>query len=317
MAAKRGREASGRREPDAPRLPDASPDPASIVTNAAKVLFPNDQITKGDLIDYYLTVAPALLPHLHDRPLVMKPYPNGIAGRFYFRQTLPRTAPAWLPRYQHVPRVDARPNLMPLAQDPASLTWLANQAAIEMHPWLSRVDAPNEPDYAVFDLDILDPARFTLVLEAALLVRREVEQQGLPAVPKTTGGDGLHIYVPIRRGASFEQTRHWALVLATSLREAHPTLFSTESHLAGRASLVLIDYAQNGLGKTTVAPYSVRPREGAPVSMPLRWDEVERGRLRPGDFTIRTAPARLAALGDLFAPVLAGDTALLGIDQSG
>src|SRR5215216_272759 len=244
MAAKRGREASGRREPDAPRLPDASPDPASIVTNAAKVLFPNDQITKGDLIDYYLTVAPALLPHLHDRPLVMKPYPNGIAGRFYFRQTLPRTAPAWLPRYQHVPRVDARPNLMPLAQDPASLTWLANQAAIEMHPWLSRVDAPEQPDYVVFDLDILDASLFPRALRAALLVREAVEAQGLACHAKTTGGDGIHVYIPIRRGPSFDRTRDWALALSERLQGAHPDLFSTESRMEGREQLVLLDYAQ-------------------------------------------------------------------------
>ena len=285
---------------------------ASLVTNPGKVLWPESGLTKGDLIAYYQAVAPALLTHLRDRPLVMKPYPNGITGRFYYRQTLPKTAPAWLPRWQHAPRVDSVPNQMPMVDDLASLTWLANQAAIEMHPWLSRTDAPDQPDYVVFDLDVLDAALFARALEVALLVRDAVEAQGLAAYPKTTGGDGIHIYVPIRRGPDFEQTRAWALAQAESLAAAKPDLISTVSRTAGRETRVLIDYAQNALGKTTVAPYSVRPRPGAPVSMPLTWEEVAAGRVRPADFTMRTAPARLAARGDLFAPVLHGTAALPG-----
>jgi bifunctional non-homologous end joining protein LigD len=278
----------------------------AVVTNPAKVLWPGEGITKGDLVRYYQEVAPVLLPHLHGRPLVMKPYPNGIEGRFYYRQSLPKTAPDWLPRWIHTPRAGAQPNHMPLAQDPASLTWLANQAAIEMHPWLSRVDAPDRPDYVVLDLDILEPTLFPRLLEASMIVRDFVERRGLTAYAKTTGGDGLHIYVPIRRGATYEETRQWSLSLADSLRVAHPTTFSTESRVAGRERLILIDYAQNALGKTTVAPYSVRPRPDATVSMPVIWDEVESGRITPGDFTIRTAPARIRERGDLFAPVLAG-----------
>jgi bifunctional non-homologous end joining protein LigD len=195
---------------------------------------------------------------------------------------------------------------MPLAQDVAALTWLANQAAIEMHPWLSRLDEPEQPDYVVFDLDILDAALFPRALEAALRVREAVEAQGLACYAKTSGGDGVHVYIPIRRGPSFEQTRAWALRLAEGLRDSAPDLFTTESQIKGRERLVLIDYAQNGMGKTTVAAYSARPRPGATVSMPLAWDEVEAGAVRPGDFTIRTAPRRLAERGDLFAPVLQG-----------
>ena len=305
MAGKRaGNDRRGRGRPAVP-----APGPGAV-TNPDKVLWPEDGYTKQDLIDYYRVVAPLLLPHLRDRPLVMKPYPNGIAGRFYYRQTLPKTAPSWLPRWEHVPRVDATPNLMPLAQDIDALTWLANQAAIEMHPWLSRIDAPELPDYAVFDLDVLDGRLFTKALEAALLVRRAVEAQGLAAYAKTTGGDGIHIYVPIRRGPTFEQARDWALDLAESLCAANGRLFSTESRIAGREALVLIDYAQNAMGKTTVAPYSIRPRPGAPVSMPLTWEEIEQGQIRPGDFTIRSAPVRLRERGDLFAPVLAGTVEL-------
>ena len=308
MAARRA--ASGRKGQsggDACSAPDSGA-LGALVTNPQKLLWPDEGVTKQDLVDYYQTVAPLLLPHLRDRPLVMKPYPNGITGRFYYRQTLPNTAPPWMPRWEHVPHDGAAPNFMPLAQDLASLTWLANQAAIEMHPWLSRIDAPAQPDYVVFDLDVIEGSLFPLALEAAVLVRRAVEAQGLAAYAKTTGGDGVNIYVPIRRGPEFEQTRAWALALADALLAEHPELFSTESHIKGREQLVLIDYAQNGMGKTTVAPYSVRPRPGATVSMPLTWDEVERGAVRPADFTIRTAPRRIAKLGDLFALVLEGKT---------
>ena len=307
MAAERAsRRAQRRGQPPAP----ATPSRDVTVTNAAKIFWPESGLTKGDLIAYYRAVAPVLLPHLRDRPLVMKPFPNGITGRFFYRQTLPKTAPAWLPRWAHVPQTDATPNQMPLANSLDALIWLANQAVIEMHPWLSRIDAPQQPDYAVFDLDVLDAALFPRALEAALLVREAVAAQGLDAFPKTTGGDGVHIYVPIRRGPSFEQTRASALVIAESLQAAHPDLIATDSAIAGRETLVLVDYAQNALGKTTVAPYSVRPRPGAPVSMPLTWDEVAAMDLRPADFTIRTVPARLAERGDLFAPVLHGTATL-------
>ncbi|MGD9889978.1 MAG: non-homologous end-joining DNA ligase [Dehalococcoidia bacterium] len=300
----------GRRKAAPAAIAPAAADVDTLVTNPAKVFWPGEDITKGDLVRYYQDIAAVLLPHLRDRPLVMKPYPNGIAGRFYYRQTLPKTAPPWLPRWTHTPRAGAQPNEMPLAQDVAALTWLTNQAAIEMHPWLSRVDAPDQPDYIVLDLDILDPAHFPGLLEASLLVRDAVERRGLTAYPKTTGGDGLHIYVPIRRGPSFDDTRAWALSLAETLRDAHPDVFSTESKLAGRERLILVDYAQNALGKTTVAPYSVRPRPGATVAMPVAWREIEAGRITPADFTIRTAPARIRDQGDLFAPVLEGSQPL-------
>lgn len=307
MSARREpKRSTGRRDAAPAATAPAEDDLDALVTNPAKVLWPGEGITKGELVRYYQEVAPVLLPHLYDRPLVMKPYPNGIDGRFYYRQTLPKTAPAWLSRWTHMPRAGAQANHMPLAQDLVSLTWLANQAAIEMHPWLSRVDAPDQPDYVVLDLDILDPTLFPRLREASLIVRGAVEQRGLTAHPKTTGGDGLHLYVPIRRGATFDDTRDWALSLANALRDAHPTIFSTESKMAGRESLVLIDYAQNALGKTTVAPYSVRPRPGATVSMPVTWKEIEAGGITPSDFTIRTVPDRIRERGDLFAAVLHG-----------
>jgi bifunctional non-homologous end joining protein LigD len=241
---------------------------------------------------------------------VLRPFPRGIGERSYYRQTLPATAPEWLPRWRHTPAEGGPPNDMPLAQDEESLAWLSNQAAIELHPWLSRTDGPEQPDFIVFDLDVADGSRFPLALRAALLVREAVTAGGLMAYAKTSGGDGVHLYVPIRRGPTFEQTRAWALALARTLEREHPELITTESARAGREAKVLVDYAQNALGKTTVAAYSVRPRPGATVSTPLAWTEVEEGRVRPDDFTIRTVPARIAERDDLFAPVLQGAVAL-------
>lgn len=301
------------------RMPEAQPareqegSGATIVvavTHPEKVLWPGEGITKSDLAAYYRTIAPVLLPHLHDRPLVMRPYPRGVTAPSYYRQTLPATAPDWLPRYQHVAKADGRPNAMPLAQSEAVLVWLANQAAIELHAWLSRVDRPDAPDFVVFDLDVVDGSLFPLVLRVASLLREELERAGLQGYAKTSGGDGVHIYVPIARGPTFEDTRAWAVGIAERLRERHPDRVATDARLFGRAEKVLVDYAQNSLGRTTAAVYSVRPRPGATVSTPLRWEEVEAGQIRPGDFTIHTAPARVTAVGDLFAPVLAGGQGL-------
>ncbi len=291
----------------AERMPDGH---TVTVTHPDKVLWPADGITKGDLVGYYRAVAPVLLPHLRDRPLVMRPFPGGIEGPSYYRQTLPRTAPAWLPRYRYTARSDRRVNAMPIVDGEAALVWLANQAAIELHPWLSRIDRPDAPDYVVLDLDVSGVERFPLALEAALLVRAELERLGLRGYPKTSGGDGVHVYVPIARGPDYETTRRWAESLALRLEQSHPALITTALRVAGRETRVLIDYAQNALGRTTVAPYSARPRPSAPVSAPLTWDEVAGGRVRPGDFTLRTMPARIAAAGDLFAPVLAGGQSL-------
>src|SRR5262245_12565699 len=239
-----------RRQTDArdPRMPAAAAARVTI-TNPDKLLWPAERITKRDLAEYYAGVAPALQPHLRGRPLVMKPFPNGITDRFYFRQTLPSTAPDWLPRWQHVPQTGGRTrtNQMPMVDGVDSLLWLVNQAVIEMHPWLSRIDAPEQPDYVVFDLDVLDEERFPLALQVAMLWRAAVEAQGLAAYPKTTGGVGVHLYVPSARGPTFGQTRAWALEIAEELRRAHPQLITTESRIAGREDLVLIDYAQNAL----------------------------------------------------------------------
>lgn len=276
------------------------------VTHPDKVLWPEDGITKGDLIAYYREMAPVILPHVRDRPLVMRPFPRGIHRPAYYRQTLPRSAPAWLPRFRHVARVDGQANEMPVIDDLSVLLWLANQAAIEVHPWLSRTDRPEQPDFVVFDLDIERPGHFPMALRVALLLYETLARLGVRSYAKTSGGDGVHVYVPIARGPQYEETRAWAQAVAETLERAHPGLVTTRLRRDGREDVVLVDYAQNALGRTTVAVYSVRPRPGAPVSTPLTWDEVATGAVRPGDFTMRTVPERVRRLGDLFAPVLAG-----------
>jgi bifunctional non-homologous end joining protein LigD len=276
------------------------------LTHPERVLWPDEGITKGDLAAHYQAVASVLLPHVRDRPVVLRPYPQGVGGASYYRQSLPASAPAWLPRYEYVAKADARPNEMLVVQNEPSLLWLVNQAAIELHPWLSRTDRPDAPDFAVFDLDILDGTLFPLALRAALLLRDELESRGVRCYPKTSGGDGIHVYVPLERGPGYAETRAWSQAVAESLRSRHPDILATDVRLADRQHKVLIDYAQNSLGRTTASVYSVRPRPGATVSTPLTWDEVEAGEVRPAGFTIRTVPARVQSLGDLFAPVLTG-----------
>lgn len=284
--------------------------PGRLVTHPEKVLWPDDGITKGDLAAYYHAVTATVLPHVRDRPLVLKPYPRGINAPAYYRQSLPATAPPWLPRYRYTPRADGGVNEMAMVDSERALLWLVNQSAIELHPWLSRIDAPTRPDFVVFDLDILRPELFERALHVALLLRDALRELGLRGYPKTSGGDGVHVYVPIARGPRYAETRAFARAVARRLGRAHPTLIATESAMAGREEKVLIDYAQNAMGKTTASVYSVRPRPGATVSTPLTWEEVAAGTLRPADFTIRTVPERLQRLGDRFAPVLAGGQTL-------
>jgi bifunctional non-homologous end joining protein LigD len=276
------------------------------ITHPERVLWPDEGITKGELAAYYRQMAPTTLPHLRGRPLVMRPFPGGISRPAYYRQSLPRTAPAWLARFRYTAHSDRRVNEMLVVDGEPALRWLVNQSAIELHPWLSRTDAPDLPDFVVFDLDVVRPELFDRALAVAGGLRGELDRLGLRGYPKTSGGDGLHVYVPVDRGPTYAQTRAWALALARRLERAHPDLVSTDSRIAGREHRVLVDYGQNALGRTTVAAYSVRPRHGAPVSTPLTWDEVEQGRVRPAQFTLRTVPERVAAHGDLFAPVLAG-----------
>jgi bifunctional non-homologous end joining protein LigD len=274
------------------------------VSHLSKLFWPAAGLTKGDLLNYYRAIGPVLLPYIKDRPLVMKPFPNGAGGASYYRQNLPATAPDWLQRFQTESTSVRRTKQMPVVNDLAALIWLVNQAAIEIHPWLSRIDRPERPDVIVFDLDVTSPESFPLALAIADRLRLALEHLGLQAFPKTSGGDGLHVYVPVEREYSYRETRAWAQRLASGLASEDPTQVTTESALQGRRAKVLIDYAQNGFGKTTVAPYSVRPRLEATVSAPLTWEEVQGSTVRPQDFRLQTMSDRLARSGDLWQPLL-------------
>ena len=271
-----------------------------------RVLFPKEGVTKGDLFAYYERVAPAILPHLRDRPFTMKRYREGIAGDGFFQKQAPKGMPSWIPtrRFTTHPRDGgAREVDFPLVNSPEALLWMVQMHCIDMNAWYSRVDLPARPDYVVFDLDPPDePDGFEQAIEVAQLIGRLLEELELPGYVKTSGADGIHVLAPIERRASFEQSYEFAGAAARVLELRHPGLVTTE-WLKKKRSGVLVDHRQNGWGKTIASVYSVRPKPGAPVSTPLRWEELVPG-LRPRDFTMDVALRRVNELGDLFEPVL-------------
>lgn len=279
------------------------------LTNQDKVLWPEEGFTKGDLVRYYQAVAPFLLPHLHDRPLTLKLYPDGIAAAPIFLQAVPRGTPRWIKRWPHHLHAhgDADAvNWRIIATEEATLVWLANRAAIELHTWLSRITRPDQPDMLLFDLDPGPAVTFAAVCQAALDVRDVLSAAGLQAWPKSSGGNGMHLAVPLAAGYTFEAVRTWVERLAEAFQRRWPDRFTHRAAKAERVGRIMIDYAQNSLGRTTVSVYSVRAMAGGTVSAPLTWDEVAAGRhgtLLPSAFTMRTMPERLQRVGDIFAPV--------------
>ncbi len=276
------------------------------LSSPERVLFPDDGVTKGDLFAYYERVAPAIVPHLRDRPFTMKRYRDGIAGDGFFQKQAPNGIPAWIPtrRFTTHPREGgAREVDFPLVNLPEALLWMVQMHCIDMNAWYSRVDKPDRPDYAVFDLDPPDdPGGFALAIEVAHLIRELLDEIGLPGYVKTSGADGIHVLAPIQRRATFDETYAFAEAASRLLEQRHPGKVTTEWLKRKRAG-VLVDHRQNGWGKTIASVYSVRPKPGAPVSTPLRWEELTSG-VRPRDFTMAVALDRVAQHGDLFAPVL-------------
>ncbi len=280
--------------------------PEVKLTSAERVLFPGDGVTKGDLFEYYDAVAPAILPHLRDRPFTMKRYREGIAGQGFFQKQAPKGIPSWIPtrRFTTHPREGgAREVDFPLVNSREALLWMVQMHCIDMNAWYSRVDLPHRPDYVVFDLDPPDePDAYDLAIEVAQLVRALLEELDLGAYVKTSGADGIHVLAPIQRRASFEETYEFAGAASRLLEARHPGLVTTE-WLKKKRQGVLVDHRQNGAGKTLASVYSVRPKPGAPVSTPLRWDELRAG-IRPADFSMAVALERFEENGDVFEPVL-------------
>jgi bifunctional non-homologous end joining protein LigD len=277
------------------------------LSNLDKVFWPEEGITKGDLIAFYRDVAPVLVPHLRERPFTLKRYPNGIHEDFFFQKDAPKGMPDWIPTRpfdvstRETPRRKRRIQT-PLVNDELALLWMVNMACIDMNVWYSRVDRPNRPDFVLFDLDPSPDVGFEETVQVALLVKEVLDALELEGFPKTSGSDGIHVLVPVERRYTFADTREFAEIVARTLEATHRGLVTTQWSKAKRRG-VLIDANQNGEGKTIASVYSVRPREGAPVSTPLRWQEVNE-QLDPRDFTMEVALGRIERYGDLYEPVL-------------
>jgi bifunctional non-homologous end joining protein LigD len=282
------------------------------VTSLEKPYWPEDGLTKGDLLAYYRDLAPVLLPYFAERPVTTRVFPRGIHATSYYRRERPEKAPDWLRGAEYQTATDQHLIQVLLVDDAAGLIWLANSGAIELHLWSARLPDLAEPDLVVFDLDPGEEASFKDVLRAATILHECLEERGLRGYPKTSGGHGLHVLLPLAPDHTFERVRDWVKTLAEELAAAHPKLIAVSHGPTHRGSHVTIDHAQNSVGRNTAAPYMVRALPGAPVSTPLTWEEVEDGKVRPSDLTLKTVPARLKKLGDLFAPVLDRDQHLPG-----
>jgi bifunctional non-homologous end joining protein LigD len=274
------------------------------VTNLAKLFWPALKITKGDLLRYYVEVAPHLLPAVDDRPLVMKRFPNGVGAKAFYQQRSREERP---PAGVRIETLEDR--IDPIAEPDAkrvvggsltTLLYMTQIAAISQDPWFSRVQSPLDADHCAIDLDPTDGATFDRVLDVARRVRDELATLGVPGYPKTSGARGLHIYIPLPPGTSYESGQLFCQIVATIVATRHPKIATVERTFARRPrGTVYVDFLQNILGKTLATAYSVRASEYAGVSTPLTWKEIA-GKLDPRDFTIRTAPARFKKVGDLW-----------------
>lgn len=270
------------------------------LTNLGKVFWPSEGITKGDVLDHYARMAPTLVPHLADRPMVLKRYPNGWDQPFFFQHKIPDNAPDWLHRVTQQKDDDAVTYV--IVDDPLALLWVVNLGCIDLNPWHARATTLEVADYVLFDLDPSEGVPFAGVIDTALLVRDQLEAVGLRGYPKTSGSRGIHILVPILP-APHESARLFAQVVAQRVVAARADLVTVETQVARRGRRVYIDANQNGFGKTIASVYSVRPVPGATVSTPLEWDEVAAG-FDHTRMTMGAVAARVAAMGDVFAGVL-------------
>ncbi len=273
------------------------------LTNLKKLFWPELKIAKRDLIQYYADVAHVLLPHLQDRAMVMKRYPNGAAGDFFFMKRAPSPRPPWI-ELCSIEHGSGNIIDFPIIQDLAALLWVINLGCIDLNQWYARCDDVDRPDYLHFDLDPQPGSTWENVLESALVVREALDSLGMPSYPKTTGSKGIHIYVPIVRGPTQKQVWTIAKEIANVLASANPELMTAIYKIAKRPKgRVLVDYNQNAWGRTLASIYSVRPTPKAAVSTPVTWKEIEKG-IRIEDFRLDNVRKRIAKLGDLWKPLL-------------
>jgi bifunctional non-homologous end joining protein LigD len=277
------------------------------LSNLDKPFWPDEGITKGDLLAYYRAVAPALVPHLKGRPFTMKRYPDGWQGDFFFQKDAPSHMPEWIPRERFLVSARDRQRTKrwisaPLVNDEPSLLWMVNMGCIDMNTWYSRVDRPERPDWVLFDLDPSPDVGFPETVQVALLVKEILDALNLVGFAKTSGSRGIHVLVPVERRYGYDETREFAEIVAGALARTHRGLVTTEWTKSKRRG-VLVDANQNGEGKTIASVYSVRPRPGATVSTPLRWEELTPD-LDPEAFTMEAVLERVRRDGDLYAGVL-------------
>jgi bifunctional non-homologous end joining protein LigD len=272
------------------------------LTNLNKLFWPKLHVTKRDLIQYYLDVAPALLPHVVERAMVMKRYPNGAAGEFFFMKRAPTPRPNWID-ICNIEHESGNIINFPMIQDVASLMWVINLGCIDLNQWYARCDDVDRPDYLHFDLDPVPGAAFEKVCEAALFLKVALDALKIPSYAKTTGSKGIHIYIPIKRGPTQKQVwtfaKEFAHAVASQARELLTAVYQVSKRPKGR---VLVDYNQNAWGRTLASVYSVRPNKLPSVSTPITWKELERG-IAIEDFRIDNVPARIRKLGDLWKPL--------------
>jgi bifunctional non-homologous end joining protein LigD len=273
------------------------------LTNLQKVFWPQQGITKGDLLQYYADVAPMLLPHLRNRAMVMKRYPNGATKEFFFMKQAPKPRPDWI-EICSIHHSSGKVIDFPMIQDLASLLWVVNLGCIDLNQWYATCDDVDRPDYLHFDLDPVPDAGFDTVREAALLVHQTLTKLKMPNYAKTTGSKGIHVYVPIVRGPTQKEVWAVAKEIARLLESLHPKLITAVYQVAKRPrGRILVDYNQNAWGQTLASIYSIRPLPFASASAPVTWPEIEAG-INVRDFRLDNLPQRIRKVGDLWKPLL-------------
>jgi bifunctional non-homologous end joining protein LigD len=278
------------------------------LTNLDKVLFPgrgdDPPITKREVVRYYATVAPRMLPYLYDRPINLHRYPDGVAKPGFWHKEVPSHAPDWLRQWRNPEADPGETTCYAVVDSVAALAWMANFGGLELHAWTSRIPDVHRPTWALIDVDPGTASTFDDVLVLARLYRTALEHLGVVGMPKVTGQRGVQIWVPITPEYTFDDTRAWVETVSRAVGHTVPELISWEWQKDRRRGLARLDYTQNAINKTLVAPFSTRPAAGAPVSVPIRWEELDDPDLRSDRWTLRTVAERLAAAGDPLAPLI-------------
>ena len=272
-------------------------------TNLSKIFWPEEKTTKRDMLNYYYQVAPYMLPYMKDRPQTLNRFPNGIYGKSFYQKDVTGKVPSWIATHEYYSEGDQREKNFLVCTDEASLLYIASLGCIEMNPWSSRTQTPDNPDWCIIDLDPNKNTSFDQVIEAAIVTRQVLDGIDVTSYCKTSGSTGLHLYIPLGTKYTYEDSKEFARAVVTKVHSLIPGFTSIERKVSDRNGKMYLDFLQNRPQATVASVYSLRPKAGASVSMPLHWDEVRKG-LQIRDFNIRNAIARLSDQGDLFKGVL-------------